>query len=95
MERPNKDFRDERSQDGTPRLIDRRNGGCAALVGSKLYVWGGQTEEIIVSTSKLILSDTIDTCLVSTRTCMLTLAYRGVNYDMYRCIHCSQRCKWQ
>ena len=53
MERPNKDFRDERSQlelqDGTLRLIDRRNGACAALIGSKLYVWGGQTEEVIVS----------------------------------------------
>lgn len=42
-------FRDEFAQDdGGKRPIDRRNGGCGVMVGNKLYVWGGQTEDIIV-----------------------------------------------
>ena len=45
----NKDFRDEYSQVCPDRPIDRRNGGCATLIGSKLYIWGGQTEDVIVS----------------------------------------------
>ena len=44
-----RDFRSERAQDdGGKKLIDSRNGGCGVMVGSKLYVWGGQTEDINV-----------------------------------------------
>lgn len=42
-----KDFRDEFPTQGDDSPIDRRNGGCAAVVGDKVYIWGGQTEDII------------------------------------------------
>ena len=39
------DFRDEISSGGGgPSLIHKRNGGCAVVVGNKLYVWGGQED---------------------------------------------------
>ena len=46
------DFRDETiptctNSDGDPEPLDKRNGGCAAVVGNKLYVWGGQTEDLV------------------------------------------------
>lgn len=43
------DFRNECCQDdGGSAPVDKRNGGCGVLIGRKLYVWGGQTEDIIV-----------------------------------------------
>ena len=36
------DFRDEYLTEGD--LLDKRNGGCAAVVNNKLYVWGGHEE---------------------------------------------------
>ena len=47
-----KDFRDEFPTQGDDSPIDRRNGGCAAVVGDKVYIWGGQTEDIIVCYEK-------------------------------------------
>ena len=38
------DFRHEYPCDGG-LVVDKRNGGCAAVVGDKVYVWGGQTED--------------------------------------------------
>ena len=50
------DIRDEYMYVGDPEgvqrnmersQIDKRNGGCAAIVNGELYVWGGETEDIV------------------------------------------------
>ena len=59
------DIRDEYLHVGDPEgaqrnierpKIDKRNGGCAAMVNGELYVWGGETEDIVRMVSLLSAS---------------------------------------